>query len=179
MDTIIELDIKKAHLTKAQKKYEKIPKEKRENGYNSKSCHSGDFLLHSILSEYVVSEFLGKDAKVKNTNDYDIVCNYDKIDVKTKPNSDKPPQSYWNASIPAYQLSFQKCDGYVFVRINRDLTKLWITGIISKEDFKKHSRYAKAGSKDGKWVWPANSYYIKLNKLHPISLYKEGKYALQ
>lgn len=178
MNSILKITVTDSHLKAAKKIYNKLPKDVRENGYNNKSYRNGNFLLQSIICEVIVSECLGEEAKIKSTRDYDIICNGDCLDVKSKPNSDKEPQPYWNASIPAYQVKMQDCHGYVFARINRDMSVVWITGIISKDDFKEHSRYAKAGSKDGKWKWEVSSYYIKLNKLHPLSLYKEGKYKL-
>lgn len=178
MNSIIKLEIKESHRKKAEKKYKKLPKEVQKNGYNGKSYRNGNFLLHSLISEIIICEYLGENAKVKNTRDYDIVYNAEVLDVKLKPNSDKPPEKYWNASIPAYQVKMQDCHGYIFTRMNRDLTTLWIVGIISKSDFKEQARYAKKGAYDGKWKWEVDSYYIKIDKLQPLSLYKEGKYKL-
>ena len=179
MDSIIELKIEDSHRRKAQKKYDALPKEIKQNGYNNLSYQSGDFLLPSFISEIVVCDYLGEGAKIKNTKDYDIVCNADNIDVKLKPNSDKPPKKYWNASVPSYQLKIQDCHGYIFTRINRNLTILWVMGIIGKNDFKNQAMYAEKGSYDGQWKWKVDSHYIKIEKLQPLSLYKEGKYVLQ
>jgi hypothetical protein len=177
MDNIIKINIDNNQKTIAEKKYNKLSKEVKKTGYNKRSYRSGKFLLHSILSEIVVKDMLGSKAKIKNAYDYDIIYNFDKIDIKLKPNSDKDPKPYWNASIPAYQLKKQRCDGYIFTRLNRDLTILWITGILSKQDFESKAKFAKTGSLDGRWKWDIDSYYIKIEDLEPLSVYKDGKYV--
>ena len=178
MDNILKISVADSDLKAAQKIYDNLPEDVKENGYNNKSYRKGNFLLQSILCEIIVKECLGEGAEIKNMRDYDIICNGETIDVKCKPNSDKEPQPYWNASIPAYQLKIQDCHGYIFARINRDMTTVWILGIISKKDFKMWCKYAKEGSNDGKWQWAVNSYYVKLNKLRPIEDYKNGQYKL-
>lgn len=172
MAEIVEINISKKFLKKAEEIHSKLS-EKYKEGFNKHSYRKGSCLLDSILSELVVANHL-KLERV-DTFDYDFISSKgSKIDLKTKPQSDYFPQENWYAMVPAYQLEKQDCEYYIFNRINKSLTKLWIVGYISKSNFKKKSHFVKKGEVDPDsspskpWICPEDSYYIKIKNLKAI-----------
>lgn len=102
----------------------------------------GNFV--GFLGEEIVLAFDG--FETANTFDYDILLDNDiKIDVKTKLCRAKPDRGY-EASIATYY--DQKCDIYVFTRIERTYNTGWICGYMNANDYHDKSHFVKKGTID-------------------------------
>jgi len=93
------------------------------------------------LGEILVRDML--DYRQANTKDYDLYTDHGiRIDVKTK-RCTSAPKNYYECSIAAHGTR-QDCDEYVFVRVLNNLTRAWILGSISKDEyFEKAVRHKK------------------------------------
>lgn len=120
----------------------------REMGKLNNSITSGDGNIAGFLGEEIANSVLG--GEVTNTYDYDIVKDGRKYDVKTKRCTGEP-KNYYDCSVAAFNTR-QKCDEYVFVRIENVKGKwgrAWILGHYPKEEYFKDARFLKKGQRDG------------------------------
>jgi hypothetical protein len=124
-----------------------------EIGKLRNSIERGGGNLAGCIGEILVRETLGYEKD--STFDYDL---RDKegftIDVKTKRTSVKPKPEY-DCSVAAFNTK-QKCDKYTFVRVLNDLTKGWILGEMTKEEYFDKARFMKKGKVD-----PSNGFRVK------------------
>lgn len=148
---MIQIPITPQMLRKAQKKASEL-------GTLKNSITKGKGNLAGFLGEEIVKTYLS--AKSSNTKDYDLSYKKKKYDVKTKLTT-KPPLPEYDCSIAAYN-TVQKCDSYIFVRIQKDkddnLICGWILGWMDKEEYFKNAEYWPKGKID-----PANGYRVKAN----------------
>lgn len=111
--------------------------------------------ITGFLGEVVVHDFLSKrksNVHLTNTYDYDIVYdNKIRIDVKSK-YCTSPPQDYYECTV--YNPN-QECDTYVFTRVLKDLSTVWILGYINKEEYYNKATPLKEGDID-----PSNNYRV-------------------
>lgn len=156
---MIEVEIKKEWIEEAEKKAKDL-------GILNHSIMKGKRNKIGFLGEIIVSNYLK--AKIENTYDYDIVKNGITIDVKSKQCKFKPLPHY-ECSIAAYNTK-QKCDLYVFVRIDETLTKAWICGIIGKKDYFSKAILRKKGFVDQRngMIFKADSYNLEIKNLVPL-----------
>ena len=128
---------------------------------NSILMGQGNFT--GFLGEELVKSFFKYNAFVcpldcENSKDYDIVYNSKKYDIKTKLTTKEPLPEY-DCSIASYN-TVQKCDGYIFVRIQKDkednLVCGWILGWMDKEEYFQNAEYWPKGKID-----PSNGYRVK------------------
>jgi len=138
-------------------KMKKVAKEKAEDmGELKNSILKGQGNVTGFLGEEIIKSFLS--ARSSNTKDYDISYKKKKYDIKTKLTSKEPLPEY-DCSIAAYN-TVQKCDGYIFVRIQKDkednLVCGWILGWMDKEGYFQNAEYWPKGKID-----PSNGYRVK------------------
>lgn len=138
-------------------KMKKVAKEKaQEMGELKNSILKGEGNMTGFLGEEIIKTFLS--ARSSNTKDYDISYKKKKYDIKTKLTSKEPLPEY-DCSIAAYN-TVQKCDGYIFVRIQKDkednLVCGWILGWMDKEGYFQNAEYWPKGKID-----PSNGYRVK------------------
>ena len=120
----------------------------REMGEINNSITKGDGNIAGFLGEEVANSII--DGDVTNTYDYDIIKDGRKFDIKTKRCTGEP-KSYYDCSVAAFNTR-QKCDEYVFVRIENIKGKwgrAWILGYYPKDEYFKDARFLKKGQKDG------------------------------
>lgn len=139
--------------------------------YNGRSYNGGKSVLDSMVSEQVVADYYN--IPIQDTYDYDfITSNGIRVDLKTKSKSDYEPQRHWYCMVPAYQIDKQQCDQYIFNRINRDLSIVWMVGYISKDNFIKRAMYIEKGETlpdvDGSRDWECwtTGYYLRIDELN-------------
>lgn len=156
--------------TEEQKKLAKKEANKHPTGYSKRSYRKGSVLYDSKICEFAVADHYN--LKIVDSFDYDFVSfSGKKIDLKTKPKSNCPPQPSWNVCVPSYQFDKQKCDWYIFARINKDLDKIWVVGYIDKITFGEKATFVKKGELDPDssfekpWVCPEDSLYLKIKEL--------------
>lgn len=125
----------------------------------------GEGNLHGALGEIVTYDYYKTRVETTHpqTYDYDLIIGGKKTDVKTKRCKSKPKPHY-NCSVFDYNIA-QQCDYYLFTRILMDLSKAWILGVISKEDFYKQSEFKLKGEPDGQFHFTADCYNIPISKL--------------
>jgi len=143
----------------------------RAMGQLKKSITKGQGNISGFLGEVLVLEYLS--AISKNTKDYDLIHEGLRYDVKTKRCTSEPKPNY-DCSVAAYN-TVQKCDRYIFVRIQQNKTtkkweKAWILGWYDKEQYYLDSRYLRKGQRDGdNWFTVrANCYNVAIEELEDI-----------
>lgn len=126
--------------------------------------------IAGFLGEYVANEIIG--GQIENTADYDIVYETPSqrttYDAKTKRCTSEPLPHY-ECSVAAYNTK-QKCDKYVFVRIENIKGKwgrAWVLGWLGQEEYFDKARYLKAGLKDPSngWIVRASCYNVPISEL--------------
>lgn len=133
------------HITDAMQ--ERAIQKAEEMGRLYNSITNGDGNLAGFLGEEVANCIIG--GTITNTYDYDIIKDATKYDVKTKRCTSKPKEHY-ECSIAAYNTK-QKCDTYVFVRIeckNNNWGRAWILGYFPKSEYFKKAKLLKRGDID-------------------------------
>lgn len=138
---MIELDIKPYHIKKIKDFYDF--KASRLNT----SFTKGTSQDYGALGEILIIDYYKIPAQnIHGTADYDILYDNKKVDIKTKKVSNRPLSTYFSSI--SHNSFHQKCDEYVFVRINKNMTKAWICGWISKKDFFTKGQYFCEGDID-------------------------------
>jgi len=162
---MIEVEITENILEKAKRKASSM-------GRINNSITKGQGNIAGFIGEEVANLFIG--GNISNTYDYDIVKDDIKIDVKTK-RCTSPPREYYDCSI-AELSTHQKCDRYIFVRVEWDKNKpdewkrSWVLGQIDKKEYFKKAVKLNKGDvdKSNNFVVKANCYNLKISELHPI-----------
>ena len=149
-------------------------KEASELGALRKSITGGAGNWAGFLGEIVVANYL--DVKKANTYEYDLVSKKEKTyDVKTKRCKSKPLPDY-TVSVCALNTN-QKCDDYIFVRVDNELTTAWILGYMPKEKFYKKAKFCKKGELDPdsncNWRFKEDCYNMYIKDLNHISEFKK------
>jgi hypothetical protein len=120
-----------------------------------------------FLGECLVSYFFR--LHFKNTYDYDFILpNGKTVDVKTKTTTVEP-KDYYDCSVAKWNTK-QKCDYYIFARINKKLDKGWLLGYYPKTDYFKDSIEMNKGDIDpsNNFVVKSDCYNMQINKLHDV-----------
>ena len=117
------------------------------------------------IGEVIVADSMK--AKEISTYDYDLVKDGVRIDVKTKRCNTRPQPNY-DCSVALHGTK-QDCDAYVFVRIVTDMSKAWILGGISKQNFYKEATLYRKGDidLDNGYTFKADCYNLRIDKLSP------------
>jgi len=127
----------------------------REMGVINNSIMKGDGNIAGFLGEEVANYFLC--GIINNTYDYDIVTDDATWDVKTK-RCTSPPKPYYDCSVANYNTN-QKCDNYIFVRIenkNGRWGRAWVLGWLPHEEYYKKARKLTKGEID-----PSNGFVVR------------------
>ena len=128
----------------------------REMGVIRNSIMKGDGNIAGFLGEEVANVVI--DGTISNTYDYDVVSKSGiKYDVKTK-RCTSPPKPYYDCSVANFNTE-QKCDRYVFVRIenkNKRWGKAWVLGWLEHDEYFKKARKLTKGQVD-----PSNGFVVR------------------
>ena len=146
----------------------------REMGVIKNSIMKGDGNIAGFLGEEVANSVIG--GIINNTYDYDLVSNDITYDVKTK-RCTSPPRDFYECSIAEYNTK-QKCDRYVFVRIenkNGRWGRAWVLGWMNKKDYFKKAVKLKKGDVDESngFVVRANCHNMKIKDLRDFKEVKK------
>ena len=160
-----EIVIKKEWIEEANNKSE-------EMGKLNNSITHGKGNISGFLGEIMTLHSLSE-GEICNTYDFDILYKDKKLDVKTK-RTGVVPKNYYDCSVAAFNTK-QKCSHYIFTRILNDLSKGWVLGWMSKEDYFTKARFLKKGEQDGDngFIVKADCYNLPIDKLHPIEILKK------
>ena len=142
----------------------------REMGVIKNSIMKGDGNIAGFLGEEVANVVIG--GTINNTYDYDLVAqDGTKYDVKTK-RCTSPPKPYYDCSVANFNTK-QKCDRYVFVRIenkNRRWGRAWVLGWLTHDDYFKKARKLTKGQKD-----PSNGFIVRAD-CHNVAISELNKF---
>ena len=135
-------------------------------GEINNSITKGKGNMYGFLGELMTANFLG--VYLSNTYDYDIIYKGKKIDVKTKKLSTEP-KPFYECSIAKLN-THQRCDVYVFARVLKDMSKGWLLGYLSKEDYFKSATALNKGDMDpsNNWKVRTDCFNLQISKLKPI-----------
>lgn len=139
-----------------------------ELGTLKNSITKGKGNLAGFIGEYVAEKVAG--GKIINTKDYDLVLDDGtKVDVKTKRCKDEPKPHY-ECSIAAYNPT-QKCDKYIFVRVQKDLSKAWVLGELGKNEYFEKAHFLQKGQFDpsNNWRCKADCYNVAIKDLNEVT----------
>ena len=149
---------------------DRATKRSRNMGSLKNSITSGQGNVAGFLGEEVVNSILC--GIIKDTKDFDIEYNGLTYDVKTKRCTSQPLPHY-ECSIASFNTR-QKCDRYIFVRIEQlgqDYTRAWILGWYDKVEYFQYARKLKKGDRDGD-----NNFLVKADCYNfPIKALKDIK----
>ena len=142
----------------------------REMGVIKNSIMKGDGNIAGFLGEEVANVVIG--GIINNTYDYDLVSEDGiKYDVKTK-RCTSPPKPYYDCSVANFNTK-QKCDRYVFVRIenkNKRWGRAWVLGWFTHDDYFKKARKLTKGQKD-----PSNGFIVRAD-CHNVAISELNKF---
>ena len=142
----------------------------REMGVIKNSIMKGDGNIAGFLGEEVAYVVIG--GIINNTYDYDLVSEDGiKYDVKTK-RCTSPPKPYYDCSVANFNTK-QKCDRYVFVRIenkNKRWGRAWVLGWLTHDDYFKKARKLTKGQKD-----PSNGFIVRAD-CHNVAISELNKF---
>ena len=142
----------------------------REMGVIKNSIMKGDGNIAGFIGEEVANVVI--EGNISNTYDYDIVDKNDiKYDVKTK-RCTSEPKPYYDCSVANFNTK-QKCDRYVFVRIenkNRRWGRAWVLGWLTHDDYFKKARKLTEGQKD-----PSNGFIVRAD-CHNVAISELNKF---
>lgn len=120
-----------------------------------------------MLGEVIVRDIIG--ATHKGTRDYDLVSpEGTRIDVKTK-RCTSAPRDFYECSVAAHGTK-QDCDEYVFVRVLNNLSRAWILGRITKDEYFEKSKRHKKGDVDESngFTFKSDCYNLPIKELWKI-----------
>jgi len=146
----------------------------REMGTINNSITVGDGNISGFLGECVANTLIGGDNK--NTYDYDIVKDGITYDVKTK-RCTSPPKSFYECSVAAFNTK-QRCDRYVFVRIENvkgQWGRAWVLGWMEKPEYFNRATLLKKGDvdKSNNFTVKADCYNLKIKDLNQFKEVKK------
>jgi len=164
---MIEVNISASDKKKAAAIAKEIGPRKRSI-LNNKGAQAG------YVGKIVVARLLGLDLCCGV--DFDMVIGgIIKAAVKTKQTAGIPSPSF-ECSIEAGATE-QKCDWYVFVRVDKDtMSKAWILGYLPKVEYFEKATFLKKGDivGDNKFEVKANCYNVPISALKPLPLPEKG-----
>ncbi len=130
------------------------------------SITKGEGAAAGYVGELVFAALHGGDRV--DSYDYDVVLGDGQtVDVKTKVTGVEPEYHY-ECSVSAAN-TFQGCDYYGFMRVDRALEVAWWLGGIYREDFYRRARYVPAGTREANgWVASGSCYSVSVDALYPI-----------
>jgi hypothetical protein len=141
----------------------------RSMGEINNSITKGGGNIAGFLGEEIANKIIKGD--INNTYDYDIIKNGVTYDVKTK-RCTSEPKEYYECSVAAFNTR-QKCDHYVFVRVENVKGKwgrAWILGSYEHDQYFKDARFLKKGQIDGNnnFKVKADCYNIAIKNLKDV-----------
>ena len=141
----------------------------RQMGRLRNSITHGKGNIAGFLGEEVANALIK--GTISNTYDYDILYKNIKYDVKTK-RCTSPPKPFYECSVAAYNTK-QKCDRYVFVRIEwvkGQWGRAWVWGWLEHEEYFEKSKKLNKGETDvsNGFLVKADCYNVAINELRPF-----------
>lgn len=147
-----------------------------EMGELNNSITRGEGNLAGYVGELIYMQHLDEKSQKEGLEppmlmghyDYDIIHLGKKIDVKTK-RTTVEPKPYYEASIAAYNTR-QRCDEYVFLRVDLQKGKAYMCGSMPRDEYFKKARFLKKGTVDGdnNFTVKADCYNLEYKDMNTI-----------
>ena len=136
------------------------------------SITGGSSNIYGAIGEIMVYDIFKTKFPVQHVGDIDydmLFCGDIRVEVKTKRTTVVPRGDY-NCSISDYNPN-QRCDLYIFCRVDESLSVGYILGYKWKHDFFDIARYNLFGESDGDtgFTYKDNCYNLTINELEPIN----------
>ena len=135
------------------------------------SITKGKSNIYGALGEVIINDYFvknGYSVDFNSTYDYDIIIDGWKVDVKTK-RTTVTPQDHYLCSISSWNIK-QKCDLYMFVRINENMKNGYLLGFKGKDEFFKSADFKKKGELDiNGWSFKDDCYNLKVSELRKLN----------
>lgn len=132
--------------------------------------------LAGIVGELIIRDYTGGIRPKPFSIDYDLeLVQHDnsKADVKTLQTSLLTVDERFVAAIPNWNLA-QKCDSYIFCRVNLARARAWVLGWIPSEEFHEKRSLHKKGTEDDDNPngYREDTWTIPIRQLNSISYYR-------
>jgi hypothetical protein len=145
-------------------------REGKELGVLRKSMMKGTRNVTGMLGEIVTARML-EAQRIRANRHFDLKFGRLVLDVKSKTHGmDVVIPTQHEATIFAYNTT-QRCDAYVFTRINLTTEKAWIVGWMWHDEYFKGARQIKRGDRDptNGQIAPANAFNRYYAELRPMA----------
>jgi hypothetical protein len=132
------------------------------------SFRNGEGKVIGILGEMLAARFMGC-GEALHSYDNDFMYQNYAIEVKTK-ECQWEPRPFYNVSVSASNTT-QKCDFYVFMRVNKDLSHGWFLGGINRDEYYKKARFFNKDQVDPLdpfFKFPNDCYCLPISELKPF-----------
>lgn len=134
----------------------------------NRSFSTGEYVLGSLICEEVVARYLG--VRIDSTFDFDLkLKDGRKADVKSSTTHIKPDHTF-DARVPAKNVR-QKTDIYIFTRILKDHSTVWICGWLSKYDYLMNAWFFERGETcpfNRRITYQGSTFVLPVGDLNPI-----------
>ena len=152
-------------------------------GHLNGSVMKGGGTVHGLLAEIVICNNSEKFFRTEKffreskgdifSYDFDIVDMQSGLlyDAKTKL-ADRPPSQHYNCTIYNFNTQ-QDCDKYIFTRVKKDFSEVWVIGDIDKDSFFEKATFGKKGDTDPtypRYTYPDDCYNITISSLDRINM---------
>lgn len=135
---------------------EKAQRKSKEMGRLNRSITKGDGNIAGFIGEEIARYVYN--GKLYNTYDYDLILpDGRKADVKTKRTTVEKILPHYECSIYE-EGKFQKCDLYIFCRVNMNTKIAFLIGSLPKDKYFEKAKFMRKGQYD-----PDNGFYVKHN----------------
>lgn len=130
------------------------------------SITSGEGNVAGFVGKYMVGKYLKR--QLTKTPEFDFIYNGMRIEVKTK-RCTSMPRSFYECSIAEFNPD-QRCDYYAFVRVLNDMSRGWILGVMTPDEYFQRCTVKEAGEYDAqnRFTFHCKSYNLPISELHPI-----------
>lgn len=133
------------------------------------SILKGQGNVAGLLSEIILADNYPKLER-------DSTRNWDLVDIEDGKTFDSKAKQTTVEPLPHYECSVanynpnQKCDSYIFTRVLKDFSVVWVLGCISKEKFFKKATFHQKGELDpsNNFTFHADCYNVAISELEEL-----------
>ena len=156
------------HPTKEQVKEAKAAAKKMGVIWGSVTRGAGN--VTGMLGEIVCRDYLKAEHVGQKVYSHDLELDGYTIDVKSKRCSSAPLPDYAASVLAKDGKLAVKADRLLFTRVLDDLSTVYITGWLTKLQFKRRSTLTLAGTREGGFLHWADSFNVPISRLNKVEL---------
>jgi len=161
---MIEVDVTPSMLKEAKRRTaEAIKRFGKSGGGRTHRTHSSRQKTTGFLAEVCINHVF---PEIEYSGELNVDFYFQSISIDAKAQGcNSKPLSYYSATLYEEQKK-RHADYYIFKRVKNDFSKVWICGIISKENFFKIAKLQKAGTKTNNFTYDQARYEIEYKYLN-------------